>query len=569
MVESWATDLANRLTSVSSSERESVLFEYEELTGKSRSSLYRIARKAGFVSGRKKRADAGTLKSGLTDKQIEFVVGLIHETGRELKGPIMPVWRALQIAEDNSIITKGTISVERLTAILSERGLSKKNLVAPDSHISLRSLHPNHVHLVDVSICIQYYLREGDGNKLGVMRASEFNKNKPDNFVKLKGTRIMRYVLVDHFSGAIFWYYYSAKGETQNNLYDFLLRSWAHKEDDRYPFRGVPFKLLMDAGSANTAKAMVSMLDQLDVEVPKGKPHNPRRQGAVEVAHNIVEKCFESGLRIQPAHDIESLNSWAKDYATWFNYTRQHSRHKQTRSACWLKIKPEELRELPPVEMMQELFASPIKDCTVDGEYCISFRGQRYRLKHVPELFRGAKVQAVLKPLEWPDIAVDYKGQRYQAKPDEIMEGGFSAHAAIIDEEFKSSPETFIQKTKKEIEAEVYGDEGKQKDSIPYEGLNVFGNHSEKIGNVAFIPKRGHELELRNEVLETQVPVMELLKRVAHDAGEIPPFVNRMIRSECGDKVGSGDIEELSSRYVAIIKSTQAQDNDRMEAINE
>ena len=172
--------------------------------------------------------------------------------------------------------------------------MNKEQLKSPTPHTEMRSLHPNYCHLVDVSVCIQYYLKNG---KMGIMDERDYYKNKLGNVAKIK-QKLQRYVLDDHFSGFFAFRYYVADGESRENLWDFLKWAWRAKEDNRYPFRGVPFYLLMDAGSAQTSHAMQSFFNGLGIERPKGKPYNPRRQGAVETTHQIIENRFETRLRI-------------------------------------------------------------------------------------------------------------------------------------------------------------------------------------------------------------------------------------------------------------------------------
>jgi len=541
----WQAAFADRLIAAAPGARAAIIKEYQTLTGKSVSQLYRIANKLGFWSGRKKRKDKGESKCDITDQQIEYIVGLRYETRREIKGSIMPTWRALQMAEDNGIIERGQVTVETLNRILKERKLSKMHLATEDAHIGLRSLHPNHVHQFDPSICIQYYLRNG---KLGIMRESEFNKNKPENYLKQK-TRLYRYVLVDHFSGAFFFYYYDAKGENQINLFDFLQRAWGHKEDERYPFRGVPSILMMDAGSANKSRAVLAMLEHLDVQIPPTMPGNARTRGSVEGFHNQLEGCFESALRVEPAYDIETLNEWALDFAIWHNAERIHTRTKMTRTESWIQIKPDQLREIPAPEIMQDLFANPAQTCLVDGRYHIRFRGEEYNIKHIPGVYRKAKVQAILKPWIAPVIAVEYQGQSYEAKPVQLVDGRFTEYDAVAGQEFKSTPETVIQKTKKSIENAAYGEDGRKRDSIPYAGTVAFNIHADKLGNRVYLPRKGHTIEIDREIGETLLPVMDLIKLVAGALGEVSPELNRRIKAECGDQVKSGDLQELAERY--------------------
>ncbi len=534
--------LAMDLRAAAPSERSRVISRYRAMTGKSNSQLYRIAKALGFKSGRKPRADAGKLKCGLKDPQVEYLAGLIYETGRETTGPIMPVWRALEIAEDNGIIEQGQATPETVSRIFRERQLSKKHLKTEDSHSEMRSLHPNHVHGFDVSVCIQYYLKNG---KLGIMREAEYNDNKPHNFKKLK-TRLLRYVLVDHFSGAFYFRYYDASGESAELLFDFLVHAWGAKPDERLPFRGVSEIMLMDAGSANKSKPILNMLDALGVEFPLGTPHNPRRQGIVEGMHNIIEKTFETGLRIQPAYDVKTLNRWALDYAVWHNFNRVHTRHKMTRTACWLQITREQLRDIPDVSMLQEVYAQPEVERTVSGHYRISFRNEEYLLKHIEGLYRGAKVKVVLKPFAWPTVDVVYKGERYQAEPIALVDGGFSEHAAIIGKEYKATPMTAIQHAKARINDYAYGEDGPSKNAIPYAGTVAFGIHADKLPeNLTFMPRQGSEINVGEDVGDRQVPIMDLLVRLSNEAGPLSPEMNERIRSMYGSSISMAEADEV------------------------
>jgi hypothetical protein len=122
------------------------------------------------------------------------------------------------------------------------------------------------------------------------------------------------------------------------------------------------------------------------------------------------------------------------------------------RTQCWLRITREQLRELPPREILHDLFANPEEERTVDGTYSISYRSHEYKLAHVPGLYRGAKVLCVLKPYTWPVIQVNYRGEAYEAEPFERLDashGAFKAGAAIIGEEYKAPRESETQRAKK------------------------------------------------------------------------------------------------------------------------
>jgi hypothetical protein len=536
----WQEELAAELKGANAASRKQIINSYSLQTGRSTQHLYRVAKEHGFDSGRGKRSDHGVLKSGFTDGQIDFIAALMYETGRENKGPIMPVERAIQIAEDNGYIEPGQATPGTVNRILRERQMSKKNMSTATPHTPMRSLHPNHTHAVDVSVCIQYYLKNG---KLGIMDERDFYKNKPENFAKIK-TKMLRYVIVDHFSGAYFFRYFGTSGESAENLWTFLKEAWTMKDNDKLPFRGVPFHLLMDTGAANKSKAIVNFLERLDVNIPKGLPYNPRRQGAVEVAHDIIEEWFESGLRLQPAASIEDVNAWALDMMIWHQANKTHTRHGMTRTACWLLIKPEQLRELPPEDILQDIYARPEEERVVQN-YTISFRAKEYGLKHIAGLFNGAKVNVILRPYKWPVVDVSYQDKLYEVEPIEMLpgiQGGFQANAAIIGETYRANPQTETQRAAKRFDNMAYGEE-KKKDAVPFAGLQVFGHHADKV-DVAFIGKKGTPIEIERNI-QKEIPFGQFLKRLNDAIGVIPKELNQELKARYGATIEISEAEEV------------------------
>lgn len=556
----WKAELVAELSSAVNGERARVIDKYQKLTGKSAQTLYRIAGANGYQPARKKRVDTGTCQ--LTDHQISFISGMVQTSAREVKGCIMDVETALSIAEDNHIIQSGCISVPRMTAILREREMNAAALDTATPHINMRSLHPNHVHVWDMSVCIQYYLKKGGG--FGVMREDAFYKNKWENFAKVK-EKLIRYILVDHFSHAIFLKYYYTGGETQENLYDFLTCAWGMK-DEKFPFRGVPFYALMDKGAANTSLAMIEFLKRLDIKFPDSLPHNPRRQGSAEVAQNLVESKFESRLRFQPAHAVADLNQWAHDWCIYYNGCKKHSRHGMTRSECWLSITKDQLRELPEKEILHYLFAKPGEERKVKGNYTISFSyktgiSEEFSIKHIPGIIPNKSiVTVILRPYNWPEIGIQYRGEEYIASPIGRVAGGFAANAAVIGEEFKAQPETLTQQSRKIVENMAFG-ENRKKDQAPFEGLTVFGIHGDKV-NRTYIPRAGTPVDIGGgDVSDRMISITDFFKRLIREAGSITPAANAAIRERYGSSIPLSE----SNRLIDAVQSGQ----DIISAVNE
>jgi hypothetical protein len=538
----WRHELVRELKEAKNGDKDKVIDKYRKMTGKSTQSLYRIASGNGFDSGRKKRKDNGTCR--LNDEQLHFISGLVYTSSRELKGTIMDVETALSIAVDNRIIDPGICSVAWLTKLLRDRQMNAAALDTPEPHIQMRSLHPNHVHIFDASVCIQYYLKGQKG--LRMMREDKFYKNKWQNFVKEK-KKLIRYILADHFSHSLYVKYYYSGGETQANLYDFLLSAWSGGKHEKYPFRGVPFFMLMDAGAANISRAILAFLERLEIEIPKSLPHNPGRQGSAEVAQNIVESKFESRLRFQPACTVEELNDWALDWCVHFNGTKKHTRHGMTRTECWLKIKKEELRELPDKEILHDLFAEPETDRTVTGRYSISFRAEEYNLKHIEGLLPNrSKVKVILRPFLWPEIGVVFKDREYLVKPIGKVDGGFREDAAVIGREYKRMPDSLTQKAKKRGENLAYG-EDRPKDAVPFGGITVFGNQADKL-NRTYMPRLGTPLntaKMAVDVGQKQIPIMTVLKKLSTALGPITPELNTAIREAYGTSLSLAESDRL------------------------
>ncbi len=413
---------------------------------------------------------------------------------------------------------------------------------ADSPHTPMQSLHPNHTHVFDSSVCIQYYLKNG---KLGIMDERDFYKNKPENFAKVK-TRLLRYVLVDHFSGAFVFKYYNTTGETSDNLWDFLKWAWAGNHHEKVPFRGVPFILLMDTGAANKSHAIVEFLQRLGVTIPKGLPYNPRRQGACETTHTIIEEWFESGMRIQPGTSVEQINIWSLDMMAWHQAFKVHTRHGMPRTQSWLSIKENQFRELPDEETLQDIYQNKQEPRTVSGSYTIDYKGMEYNIRHVPGIYKNAKVNIIQKIYKKPLIDVEWEGVLYESSPIEMLsalQGGFRADAAIIGQTYKAQPETLTQQAVKRFDNMAYGEE-KKKGAIPFEGMHIFGGLADQI-NVDFITKKGTPIEVNRGVMETHISLMELLKRLSAEIGVITPKMNSDLRAKYENGIEIKEAEEV------------------------
>jgi hypothetical protein len=263
--------------------------------------------------------------------------------------------------------------------------------------------------------------------------------------------------------------------------------------------------------------------------------------------HNFVERWFESGLRLQPACDLDELNAQAYDSMVKLNALHNHTRTGMPRTQLWLTVTKEHLRELPDEDILNDLFARPEEERTVMGDLTISYRGNTYLLKHIEGIFRGAHVLVVLKPFKWPAVDIAFQGTLYEASPLEALpgiQGGFPVNAAIIGQEYKSQPETVTQQAIKRFENMAYGEEGPGKDRIPFEGLRVFGHHADKV-DLTYIQKKGTPMEIDHAITEKHISFTEFLKRLTQRVGAISKELNQSLRAEFGDSIEIHKAEEV------------------------
>ena len=92
------------------------------------------------------------------------------------------------------------------------------------------------------------------------MDEATFYKNKPHNFGKIARDRVLRYVCVDHCTGAFYCRYYNVSGENAETMFDFLMRAMGSKDKQHNPFEGVPKILYWDKGSANQSSLILALL---------------------------------------------------------------------------------------------------------------------------------------------------------------------------------------------------------------------------------------------------------------------------------------------------------------------
>jgi len=560
--------LANSLDAAQHNQRGELVKGFADHYGWSVAKVYRELKKIGWSSGRKTRADKGSTS------QCEEVLKELAATQRlgvRKNGKITmetPNARSLLAANGREF----TVSNSRLNQLLKDRKMNIKLQKQDRPCQALRSLHPNHVHLVDPSLCLIYYLKDGSQH---IMRDDEFYKNKPDNIAKIEDLKVWRYVLTDHYSHTIIVRYYQSKGETQANLYDFLLYAW--KQIDGRPFHGVPKILYWDKGSANTAKAIKNALLSLEVEGLTHKAGNPRAKGSVEGANNMVEKLFESRLRYEPVNNVDELNAAVEGWYNAYNadtiphydarLKRRYMAEPKARYAIWQIIRKEHLRILPDETVCRYLLsAEPVErkvnaDMTVSFKHPVSKQREWYAVGDLPDVHPRAIV--LVSPLIYGDRLImvtvkDYKREDQTTILPALERDDFVGHrsdAAVIGLEMKSQPDTVVEKAGKAADQIAFPDlnqqeieKAKDKNAVPFNGEIDAHSHLKNVDMPGYMKRPGSELNVPDRYQMQAKPLthIEACKRLIAELGRaLTPEENATVRSTYPDGVPEEQFNSL------------------------
>lgn len=465
-------ELAERLNATGHGERRAMVDAHARLLGRSTNTVYGWLRDhAGYDSGRKRRADAGTSRM---DKDALKLIASMRQEGRRLNGKqTMPLGVAMNILDGNGF--EIGVSSSQVARLLRQQGMDSATLAASRVTQELRALHPNHVHQIDPSLCLLYY---APGGKQHLMTEAKFYKNKQENYAKVK-LKVWRYVRYDRASGVIDVRYYESAGENQTVLFDFLMWTWGQQEG-RLNY-GVPKLLLWDKGSANTSHAIQNLLDSLGVKHETHAAGHAWAKGGVEQANNLVETHFESRLKVEPVNSVDELNAaalkWARD---WNANLLAHidarlvraSGEPLVRNDLWRLIlrTPGALVEMPSREVCAWFMAGREKERQVNN-LAISFahpelgRAARYDLRPWAEFLHNRQKVAVT-PLLMRDGVLRVEISRLGAEPllvevepaREFTAFGDNAGAQVIGQGYVRAVESASEGAARRLAAIAYGD---------------------------------------------------------------------------------------------------------------
>ena len=466
-------EVAQRLDAAGHAEKGRIIDEVVQFYGWSRSKLYAaLKREVGWHSGRKTRADKGTTCVPVAN--LEMLAAIERESLRANGKQIMHTPTGASVLVANAVDLP--VSNSQLNRLMRQRKLNVAAQRKADAPVRMRSLHPNHVHQVDPSLCVLYYLPDG---RQAMMDADKFYKNKLSNYAKIK-LKVWRYVLYDHTSGLIAVRYFETAGESQAILAEFLLWAWGKQEGRE--FHGVPRLLVWDKGSANTSATIKNLLEALEVQPIEHAPGAARVKGGVENANNLVEIKFESRLKLEPVHSAAQLNDAAFAWQNAFNADlipreenalRRRGMLPVARYHLWRRISAEQLRVLPDVAACRALLEGKevvrvVRDMLISFKHPQADRARSYKVAGLDGICNGDEV--AVRPLLYGDCAIHLRAACYDGAdrvyrleaeplPDEY---GFPLDAQVWNEGYKAQPQTEADRAAKRMDELAYPDRDAQ-----------------------------------------------------------------------------------------------------------
>lgn len=555
-----------RLAGASKAERGRIIEGIVSAWGCSKSTVYRELKKAGWCSGRQRRSDAGD--TAVDPQALDMLAALIKSGVRKNGKATKDIPTARQELAYMGVCFG--VSDSRLAALMRERGIDIKSQKAPAPHTRMRSLHPNHVHQVDPSMCLLYYLPSG-GQK--IIEDDEAYKNKP--FLEGKAhLKIWRYVLTDHYSCSTCVRYYNRAGESMETLWEFLLYAWAAKDEPGYLFHGVPKLLVMDKGSANLGGGVVNALRALRVEQWTHGVGASRAKGQVEKMNDLTEKLFESRLKTQPVRGLDELNERAAAWCSGYNagtlegYGSVLHRAGRPRLEIWAAIRGEDLRELP--DEARDLLVSRPVTRKVGGDLTVSFRhpkiGQSrpYAVGGLEGIRPGltVTVQPILMDHAGTLLVTwQYQGEEFaeEVAPAVLDDVGFPLDAPVWGEGYSRPADTYVDAAAKRLE-QLIG-EDKRPFAHLHEGRGIQSVSAIRSvpGNVVHMPREGRRIT-PDEAMDggAMLNPVEAAMRLKGRLGFWRPEFLDVVRGTFPGGVPAGRLDELAEALRAMGRGDEA-----------
>lgn len=398
-------EIVDALFGLTGRERAEVVRTYAMTYGISAQAISAIARKAGLRATATRR-DRGT--SSIARAEAITVAAAVAISKRMDGRMPMTVKESIRLLRMTGQLD-ATAAYSTFCRELRRHDVSKADLRRPTPYRSRATAHPNAEWQIDFTACTQYYFDDNGFQEREI--AMQLHKNHPAEFRSIR-RHLWRVAAIDHYSGAFFFQYVYAAGESAHDAINFLIAAMQPKDHPAYRFHGIPDQIFADKGSFAKSAMAKRFCERFKIDLKTHMPGNPRAKGSVEGLLGHLE-IFDARLKLDPPRNEEDLNRRAFEYGVEANCTRPFRESIDprgfTRMQYWSAITPEQLFIPPPPEECWAILR------TGAARHKVKLNGRlRYKrhFYHVPDSNCWDKwVEICYNPRAYPEVEVTWRDQ--------------------------------------------------------------------------------------------------------------------------------------------------------------
>jgi len=300
-----------------------------------------------------------------------------HRTGTTLL-------RELALSAGNN---EPPISASTLYRFLKERGLSERQLLAPQAHKKFEAEFANQIWQADM-LFGPWVTRPGGGRMQVFLHATLDDASR----------------LIPHAQ------FYISQG--LDACLDCLRQAIAR--------RGIPVRLYIDNAKMYRSPQLARIAASLGTLIIHSRPYQPEGRGKIERCFRTVREQFLANLDPKRLLSLDELNDRLQAWIDESYHRAQHSTLGTTPLLRWQRD-IEQVRQLPPATDLRRLFFHRL-DRLVRRDSTFLLHN---RLYEAPPHLAGQTVEVRFDPLDTAEVEVWYQGQRQAiARPlDPVVNG--------------------------------------------------------------------------------------------------------------------------------------------------
>ena len=390
-----------------SAERRQMILQTAQHYGVSDDTLYRALR-AFQRPQALRRADYGeprVMAKSQLEQYCEIIAALKIRTANK-KQRHLSTQESIRLLENFGLETpdgfvqapEGLLNKTTVNRYLKRWGYDRNTLLREAPAVRFQAQHSND--------CWQFDLSPSDLKHL----------DKPSWFEDDRGhPLLMLYSVVDDRSGVAYQEYHGVYGEDVGAALRFLFNAMSAKNDDRFPFEGIPAMIYMDSGPIGRSQVFHQVMNYLGVEVrvhlPKGaerRKTTARAKGKIERPFRTVKEVHETLYHFHRPETEAEANAWLLNYLLRYN-DNLHRSGNHSRIQDWVgNLPPNGMRSMCSWDRFCT-FAREPEQRKVGIDARVSVDGITYQLD--PEL------AGITVTLWWglfdDQLFIEYENERY------------------------------------------------------------------------------------------------------------------------------------------------------------